>query len=403
MTAPDTVKKPLHFVQLDALRFLAAFMVVFSHAFGAWSGWFGIPKRFASATDPKKWSGFGEHLDKFVHNFNFGVDLFFLISGFLITYLLIREKSDKGKVNIPAFFLRRILRIWPLYFFIIALCFFWLVPWMMPEYPRLHLPYPEVAYKPVIFFYNNFDTIRTQTWNFPFAHFWSICIEEHFYLVWPFLVAFTPIKRLPIVLGIIILACMIFRAWAYYSLKECWFTLDLHTLARMDALAIGGLAAWRHYHHPFKLRVPLYLRILLLAILIGAMFFDDLTFFSNVFWVCCKRFFYLGLAGLLMMNFVFNPEAKFRWGPNHIFNYLGRCCFGIYLWGNILLQVIIVKVIVVPKRPIVDWMIDHIGPGLTYWSIIISFSLLIPVISYELIEKPFLKLKTRFAIVRTRV
>lgn len=104
-----------------------------------------------------------------------------------------------------------------------------------------------------------------------------------------------------------------------------------------------------------------------------------------------------------MMNYVFNPEAKFRWGPKNIFNYLGRCCFGIYLWGNILLQIIIMKIFLAPNKPITDWLINHLGFGITYWFIVLGFSIAVPVISYELIEKPFMKLKSRFAIVKTRV
>ncbi len=396
-------KKPLHFVQLDALRFLAAFMVVFVHAFDGWWGWFGIPKKLASPTNDKEWSWFGGYIHSFVHNFNFGVDLFFLISGFLITYLLIKEKTDKGKVNIPAFFLRRILRIWPLYFFIIGICFFWFCPWMNVTYARLGIVPRDVDYKSAIFFYNNFHTISTKSWDFPFAHFWSICIEEHFYLVWPFLVAFVPMKRLPVVLVTIILGSMSFRAWAFYHIDECWFTLDLHTFSRIDALALGGLAAWGHFHRPFSLRMPFAVRLLLLGILIWSLCVDDLSDWSNIFMVCWKRMLYLLLAGLLMMNFVFNPEAKLRWGPNHIFNYLGRCCFGIYLWGNILLQLIIYKIFESDHKPIADWMINHIGFGKTYWIIVLGFSLVVPVISYELIEKPFMKLKSRFAIVKTRV
>lgn len=395
-------KKPLHFVQLDALRFLAAFMVVFVHAFDGWSGWFGIPKKLAS-DDGKSWSWFGQHLHNFVANFHFGVDLFFLISGFLITYLLIREKSEKGKVNIPAFFVRRILRIWPLYFFIIGICFFWFSPWMNSTYERMGIIPRDIHYKSVMLFYNNFHTIATKSWDFPFAHFWSICIEEHFYLVWPFLVALIPLKRLPTVLVTIILGSMIFRAWAFYNISESWFTLNLNTLARIDALALGGLVAWGHFHRPFKLRMPLAVRILLLGILLWCMCVDDLSDWSNIFMVCWKRFLYLCLAGLLMMNFVFNPEAKFRWGPNHIFNYLGRCCFGIYLWGNILLQLIIYKIFLAENKPVTDWLINHIGFGKTYWLIVLSFSLIVPIISYELIEKPFMKLKSRFAIVKTRV
>jgi len=109
------------------------------------------------------------------------------------------------------------------------------------------------------------------------------------------------------------------------------------------------------------------------------------------------------LAGAAMMNFVFNTEAKWRWGPNHVFNYLGRCCFGIYLWGNILLQVLLLKVFLAPKKPVIDWLVNHIGFGKTYWLIVLGVSLIVPVLSYELIEKPFLKLKGRFAFIKTRV
>jgi peptidoglycan/LPS O-acetylase OafA/YrhL len=401
-------KKPLHFVQLDALRFLAAFMVVIVHAFDGWSGWFGIPKKLATA-DGKDWSPWGKIFLNFIHNFNFGVDIFFLISGFLITYLLIREKSDKGKVNIPAFFLRRILRIWPLYFFVIIICFFWFVPWLMPDFLRLNCRVPIISWKSEIFFYDNFHKLAVtkvnpdHVWDFPFAHFWSISIEEHFYLVWPFLVALVPIKRLPVVLIAIIVGSIGFRAHAFYNMDQSWFTMYLHTFSRIDALAIGGLAAWWHFHHPFALRVPLWGRLIFYAILLWLLCVDNINDWSTIFMVCFKKLIYLLLVGVAMMNFVFNPEAKMRWGPNHIFNYLGRCCFGIYLWGNILLQIMLMKIFLAPDKRVVDWLTHYIGPGKTYWIIILGVSLIVPVLSYELIEKPFMKLKNRFAIIRTRV
>lgn len=387
---------------------MAAFMVVFVHAFDGWTGWFGVPKKFQAA-DGKGWSWFGGHFQDLVHNFNFGVDIFFLISGFLITFLLIREKSDKGKVNIPAFFLRRILRIWPLYFFVIAICFFWFVPWLMPDYLRLHNDIPVISWRSEIFFYDNFHKLAVtrvdpdHVWAFPFAHFWSISIEEHFYLVWPFLVALVPLKRLPVVLIAIIVASTGYRAYVYYTMDASWFEMYLNTFSRIDALAIGGLAAWWHFHHPFSLRVPLWGRLVFYAILLWLLCVDNINDWSTIFMVCFKKLVYLLLAGVAMMNFVFNPEAKWRWGPNHIFNYLGRCCFGIYLWGNILLQIILMKIFLAPKKPVTDWLINHIGFGKTYWIIVLGISLIIPVLSYELIEKPFMKLKSRFAIVRTRV
>jgi peptidoglycan/LPS O-acetylase OafA/YrhL len=375
-------KKPLHFVQLDALRFLAAFMVVFSHAFDGWFGYYGIPKLFRDASG--EWNTLGDHLHRFTANMNFGVDMFFLISGFLITYLLLREKNDKGKINIPAFFARRALRIWPLYFFVIAVSPF-LVSW---------LNFAEPEYKPVLFFYNNFRTMATHQWDFPFAHFWSICIEEHFYLVWPFLVALVPIKRLPWFLAAIILTSIGYRAYAWYN-TEVWFHAYMHTLARIDVLAIGGLAAWAHFRWPYKLKMPVWLRLILFGALVSLFFFDHINDWPSLFMLCAKKYLYVLLAGILMMHYVFSPDAFFKWGPKHPINYLGRCCFGIYLWGNILLPIIILKFL----QP----LYGANGRALIYWPAVIIISLVVPVISYELIERPFLKLKSRFAVIKTRV
>lgn len=381
-------KKPLHFVQLDALRFMAAFIVVFVHAWEGWTGVHGIPKSLTGA-DGWSYEGWGLRLHTLIHNMNFGVDMFFLISGFLITYLLLKEKSEKGKINIPAFFLRRALRIWPLYFFIIAICP--LIVWWMQQTNAAKYPDPE--YAPVIFFYNNFRTITTETWQFPFAHFWSICVEEHFYLVWPFLVALVPMKKLPHLFVTVIVASIAFRGYAATH-SFSWYDVYLNTLSRIDVLAIGGLAAWAHFHKPYSLNLPLYIRLLLYGVILWGLAYVDLGEWNDLFETVWKKYVFVLLAGLAMMNYVFSPNSYLKWGPKHFINYLGRCCFGIYLWGNILLQIIIQKIIL-PYFPEAKWYV--------FWPVVIGLSLLIPVISYELIERPFLKLKSRFAIVKTRV
>lgn len=384
-----TEKKPLHFVQLDTLRFIAAFLVVLAHAWEGWVGWWGKPQLVSyTENNEQHYTWIGERMHMAIHNMNFGVDMFFLISGFLITYLLLKEKNDKGKINIPAFFLRRILRIWPLYFFIIAITPF-LFAWMKTSAPDMHEP----EYSPVIFFWNNFRSIATERWDFPFAHFWSICIEEHFYLVWPFLVALFPMRWLP---QVFITVIGISIGYRIYAVQEGlgWYSIYLNTFSRIDVLAIGGLAAWWHYHRPYSLNLSLYTRILLYALLIWGFTYIDLNEWNSLFDTVWKKYTMLLVAGLLMMNYVFSPDVFFKWGPKHIINYLGRTCFGIYLWGNILLQIIIYKVML-PYFPMGKWYV--------YWPIVIGSSLVLPIISYELIEKPFLKLKTKFAIVKTRV
>lgn len=376
-------------MQLDALRFVAAFLIVLVHAWEGWIGWYKRPTLLTEA-DGNTFTWIGERFNMLAHNMNFGVDMFFLISGFLITYLLLKEKNDKGKINIPAFFMRRALRIWPLYFFVIAVSPF-IVWWLQQSDPAIKQP----AYLPVVFFYNNFHTISTETWQFPFAHFWSICVEEHFYLVWPFLVALFPMKKLPHVFVTVIVASLAFRGYAaLHGLG--WYQLYLNTLSRIDVLAIGGLAAWAHFHRPYSMKIPLYVRLLLFGLLIWMMAYDDLSDWPNLFDMVWKKYVTLLLAGILMMHYVFSPDGLFKFGPNHFVNYLGRCCFGIYLWGNILLQIVIYKVINGNK-------VIGYAPWWAYWPIVIGVSIIVPIISYELIEKPFLKLKTRFAIVKTRV
>ncbi|MCY7410118.1 MAG: acyltransferase [Chitinophagales bacterium] len=92
-------KGSVHFEGLNLLRFVAAMMILVFYA--------------VEETVPDS------PLKMFVHNFPIGVDFFFIISGFLITYLLLQEKSSYQKINIGAFYLRRILRIFPLYYLII--------------------------------------------------------------------------------------------------------------------------------------------------------------------------------------------------------------------------------------------------------------------------------------------
>jgi peptidoglycan/LPS O-acetylase OafA/YrhL len=392
--------KPLYFVQLDSLRFLAAFMIVFYHAFESWVGWYGIPWRLATP-DGKNWNLFGDLFQRFNHNLAFGVDIFFLISGFLITYLLLKEKSEKGKINIPNFFLRRIFRIWPLYFFIVAIAPF-LVHWLGSHELDYHawLAKNQPDYKSTILFYNNFhsigvDKLGQNPWTFPFSHFWSVNIEEHFYLVWPFLVSLFSIRRLPIALVGIILASIAYRAYAFYFIQDhSWFPIYMHTLARIDVLAIGGLVAWFHFKKPFTLNIAFRVRVLIFCFLIFMLTVTDLSLFDSFYTACFKKYVCLALAGILMMCFVFNPRKGFVFGPKHVFSYLGRCSYGIYMWGNIILP------LVIPK------FLQHFSWGghtFQYWSVVIGTSLLVPVITYELIEKPFLKLKSRFAIIKTRL
>lgn len=371
---------------LDTLRFVAAMMVVFHHVFDGWTGWYRIPGKLSDGAGG--WSETGEVVNRVSANAVFGVDMFFLISGFLITYLLLREKNDAGTINLPRFYLRRILRIWPLYFFVVAI-----TP-LMVSWLNTSSATPEPDYLPTALFYNNFHTIKTMSWDFPFAHFWSICIEEHFYLVWPLLVLLVPVRRLPLVLVSVIVLSAGFRAWAFYYAEHAWFHLYLNTLARIDVMAIGGLGAWFYFRRPVTFRLPGYVRVAAFGVLVTLFLVDGYNQWLNVAEACGKKYIYVGLSGLLMAHYLFSPTAFFRFGPKHVFTYLGRCSYGIYIWGNILVPLVVTKFM---------WRFFPLGNTYVYWLVMVSGTIGAAVMSYELLEKPFLKLKSRFAVIKTRV
>lgn len=374
--------KVLYIPQFDIIRFFAAFMIVIYHAFIAWDGWFGVPG-FLSNGDYKTFSPFGLYVKHIIHNFPIGVDIFFFISGYLLTYLLLIEKEKYGRINIPKFYLRRGLRIWPLYFFLIAIAPL-IIDWLGDTKPD---------YLPNILFINNFNTIRTETWQFPFAHFWSICIEEHFYLVWPIIIALVPRKKVTTAIVLLIGVSWAYKLYTFLPGTSTWYHVYLHTLSRMDVILLGGLLADIYLRKPFVFRLTWPVTTAIVVFLVVILSFDTISNYDMIFGRVLRLPVYITLLALVFADLLFNPKRNFTgkfWKP---FMYLGRVSYGIYMYGNILVIVIIKKVLIGLQVPNIY----------LYYFLCFSLSLLLPVISYELLEKPFLKLKQRFALVKTRL
>src|SRR4030095_6240895 len=161
----------------------------------------------------------------------FGVNIFFIISGFLITLLLLQEEKKQGKVNLKKFYARRILRIFPAFYFLLFIYF------ILQSTGVLH------------FYINSWITSLTYTKYFPIPHarewesehLWSLSVEEHFYLFWPFAFAFLKRYRVSIAL-LIIIAIPISRAVNFWNGSEA-FNAQGTILQRADALMMGCLLA----------------------------------------------------------------------------------------------------------------------------------------------------------------
>jgi len=208
----NEARVPLHRPELDVLRF-GAFLLVFVHHALPHSGWMlaGIARAGA-----------------------LGVDLFFTLSAYLITELLLHERRSRGAIDIRAFYIRRILRIWPLYYFALLI----LVP-AMSILPGEHMPWTYFA--AFAMFGGNW---ACAAWGYPassFALLWSVSIEEQFYLTWPWLVRLGEIHLRLIAYGMLAIASMT---------RFVLLIRDVHhpgiwcnTLARLDPIAGGALLA----------------------------------------------------------------------------------------------------------------------------------------------------------------
>jgi peptidoglycan/LPS O-acetylase OafA/YrhL len=375
-----TVSTKIHFQHLDIIRFLAAFMIVILHSYEAWCGWYGQVGALSGGTYTDLTAG-GKLIDQLLRNLGLGVDIFFLISGFLITYILLEEKKKMGRVNILKFMIRRSLRIWPLYFLLIALTPF-LITWVETAEPN---------YWANILFISNFTTIIDEQWTYPFAHFWSICIEEHFYLVWPFIIAFIPQKRLLVTFITIILGSIVFRAYTSMSEDFPWYTLFLHTLSRIDVIVIGAIGAYFFSGKKFEFRLSLFQRMVLLLVLIGSLMIEESVLWNTVFLATFKKYFYMAIVSVLLLDFNFNTNFRHVFKKGSFVHYLGKVSYGVYMYSNILLLIIIKKIMIY----------NDIKNMYVYFLLVFTLSILVPIISYELFEKHVLKLSKRFRVIET--
>jgi len=304
MTSPKEKSNVIQYrPQLDGLRFIAVLFVLIYHY---------LP-------------GF-QYVGRIV-NLNIMLTFFFVLSSFLITKILLISKekgveAGYGKSKIASVFLiRRTLRIFPAYYFYLFLL--------------LLLPYASrnVKDNPVTFFLylSNFHVYFTQEFGELTAHIWTLAVEEQFYLVWPWLILYTPTKHLPKVFYGLFALGPISRA-IFYALMDNpaleMTTIQVLTPTCLDGFGIGGLLAYQHVNG--KTSNPVYKKIFvaLIPVYIYTLF-SGYASFSIVF----DRAFISILAVVIIEN-ASNGYKNFfgRFLENKTVLYLAKISYGIYLY-----------------------------------------------------------------------
>ncbi|MEO8501205.1 MAG: acyltransferase [Vicinamibacteria bacterium] len=354
----------IYFPNLDGLRFIAALSVIVFHI-ELTKEWFGLP----FLLDPVLAYKLG-HL---------GVVLFFVLSGFLITYLLLDEQS-RGQIRIGPFYLRRVLRIWPLYYAVVILSLFVLPfipffswPGVPPEavHQRLWLKVLLfVAFLPNLIVIRDFVPYAPQTW--------SIGVEEQFYLVWPHLISRIRHKTalmLGIVMGHMVLGALIWRV----NLGPDWneFLRGAYNHSNFDCLALGGLAAVGLYESRRWLLMLVNPGVFAVAAIISALLILSGPLLEY-------RLYAIPFA-LLVVNLAADPRMS-EWLEARLFRYLGAISYGLYMWH-------FVAIVTALK------ILQSIGLlfDVLLFPLAIGFSIVLAAVSHRFLESPFLRRKDRLA------
>lgn len=358
------MKDRIYFPNLNGLRFIAAIMVIYSHM-ELNKSYFLIDNYFQSI----------KHLG------NLGVVIFFVLSGFLITFLLLDEKEKTTTISYKTFYRKRILRIWPLYFMVVFLSLFILPHFSVFQTPTFYLKlhsFSEFA-ETVLLFVLFLPNLLIQIHVIPFAaQTWSIGTEEQFYLIWPWVI--NKIKNLKWFFVILIIGYTIIL---YFIQSPIFDTIPYFNLLRkfvntvkLDSLTIGALGAYLYFTKNSALKFLTNINLFCILLI-----FTIVAVVNNYVFPYCNSAVYSFLFIGLILALVINDKLK-NCLENKFFNYLGKISYGLYMYHQMAMVFVINMLI---KFGLLN--------NIAIYVLSIMLTIFISGLSYKFFEKPFLKMK----------
>jgi peptidoglycan/LPS O-acetylase OafA/YrhL len=379
-TPPATTER-VYFPELDGLRFVAFMMVYLFHQ--------GVPT-------PLLFRLIGRRVGlAFVYNGGCGVSLFFILSGYLIAALLLREEARYGRIELGAFWIRRILRIWPLYYLLIALGF-GLLPALLGE---LGTPAYKLAMRthfvPFLCFLGNWSIALAQPIPYGWVGvLWSVCVEEQFYLIVPLLIALSaPRIRVPLVVTLLIGSIGV--RWACAHASDLHQLIVYNTFAQFDTLLSGVLLALVVGWNRDRPRLTRWLRFLqwpLYAVIAWGMSQPQLgrgsvwnrTWDYVWVWICGAGVVMVAVWGRGWLRAVLS-YPRLVW--------LGKISYGLYMYHEIALLSVMGSTASSPLFVNKEELLSIAALALT---------VAMAAVSYYAYERPFLRLKRAWTRVPSR-
>lgn len=359
----------IHCPQLDGVRGLAILLVTF----------YRFAKEVESEHSVLSW------VERLAPIGGRGVDLFFVLSGFLITGILLQTKTRSGYFR--NFFVRRSLRIFPLYFAALIFCL-WIIPALFGS-TAFDIPRANQGY--LWTYLSNVRMSWTNEWCFgPLDHFWSLAVEEHFYLVWPFIVfCLSPKSLLRLSVSLIVLVGVARTIAATYPSLD--LAVDVLTFFRLDGLCFGAaLAVLMHQgvstqniESAAKWSLPLLVGIALIVAILGKRLLGIPSTLCPAIWAV--------LLALLLTRPVGHWMSRFA--NNGLLRWLGKYSYGMYVVQLPLLSILTPTLVMSRLSTIIS---DRLWINIAFIATMFLLTMLLGFLTYHLLEKHFLKLKRRW-------
>lgn len=296
---------------------------------------------------------------------NFGVKIFFVISGFLITYLLLLEREKMGHINLRQLYIRRTLRLFPAFYFFV-LCMFiahmlgWIELW------------PGDLFHAATYTMN-FHHERSWWLN----HTWSLAVEEQFYLLWPLLLVFMGHKKSYTISIVVIFVVPLIRALMWYQFDASPSAMTREFQAVADALATGCILAYIYKHN---IPIPAWFRRMWFYLIPFSMFIIPaimIKLYPPLFYIIGQSFVNICAACIIWRYMTVRTGLPFiflNWRP---IIWLGGLSYSLYLW----------------QEPFLNSWVQN---WYAQWPVNIVLSFGFALLSYYAVEQPFMKLRKTF-------
>lgn len=297
--------------ELDTIRFIAVTLVVSHHLFYDSNLFFSWNKEYG-------WVG---------------VDIFFTLSGFLITSILLNEYQETKTINLTSFIYKRMIRLWPSWLIALSLSFGIVYSFGLRNNELAQDLFTKFWH--YLFHFGNYSHAWIGKIHTVFSHYWSLAVEEHFYLIWPCLLAFTASskKKLMGVFTIMLVLPYLFRVYhAQQGEIEAVVTFSTHT--RIDSIVWGCLLA---YIYP-TLKKLTFRSEFIISLVMLLLFYCSLTFLTKNHeisaWLSESGRSFISIASVLLIIIAMKGNI---YGLRYllripILSWLGIMSYGVYLF-----------------------------------------------------------------------